>query len=143
MSRTRSTALRNSCRMASSPKNCSWWSAGMPTVNSRLAIREGRKSRLKGTRGSKPVATSTTCSAVAGEDADAIEAAAGRDHAAGAADATRRLHADDVAKRRRDAAGAGGVGAQGDVAQPRRHGHRAAAAGAAGDVGGVEHIAAG
>ncbi len=72
-----------------------------------------------------------------GEDGDAVERAAGGNDAARTEQAACGFEPDEVVECGGHAAGAGGVGAEGEVAQTSGHRHGGTGAGAAGDVGGA------
>ncbi len=76
-----------------------------------------------------------------GKDAHAIERAAGGHEAGGADEALGGFPADEVVERGGHAAGAGGVGAEGERNEAGGGGHGAARAGAAGDVAGIKYTA--
>ena len=74
------------------------------------------------------------------EDRDAVEAAAGRHHAAGGDGTQRRLEADDVVEPGRDPAGPGRVGAERETDQAAGDRHGRARRGATGHDGRIEGL---
>ena len=139
---SRSMAAANSAAASASPKN---WQLVRPRhaeaeARRRSPVAVPARGANRGRAASKPAATLSTRAASAASAANTVTQSSERQAGTTPRVLQRPLvgfSADEAIERRRHAAGAGGVGAEGEGDEPRRHRHGRAGARSAADIGAV------